>query len=348
MQVTRIILRIDQPHARSDRAPGQHRRAEVNVACHQTPLPALAKHAFQENIMRTVRYDTFSGIDGLYVADMPIPETTPGHVLVRVLATCINPGALTALSGGFTPIRDLAGEVVAVGEQVSGFNSGDAVLGWAQDWSAHAQLVTVPATQLIPKPASLSWDVAGSLYVTPMAGLGGVIATRPSAEELVVVSGASGGVGFTAAQLAQRTGASVIGLASPANIGWLLEQGILAVAYGEGQEERVHSAAGDRPIAAFMDTAGNGSVDLALALGVPKERINTVVDFQAAKAHGVKTLGTREAGGLPALNELAELAATGGLEIPIAATYPLERVQDAYRQLSQRDLRGRIVLHPQE
>lgn len=297
--------------------------------------------------MRSVRYDHFSGIGGLYVADLPDPEATPGHVVVRVLATCINPGALTALGGGFTPIRDLAGEIIAVGEQVSGFRVGDAVLGWAQDWSAHAQLVAVPATQLIPKPATLAWDVAGSLYVTPMAGLAGIKATQPSVGELVVVSGASGGVGFTAAQLAQRAGASVIGLASPANGPWLQEHGILAVAYGEGQEERVRSAAGDQPIAAFMDTAGNGGVDLALALGVPKERINTVVDFQAAKAHGVKTLGTREAGGLAALSELADLAAAGALEIPIAATYSLEQVQDAYRRLSRRDTRGRIVLHPQ-
>jgi D-arabinose 1-dehydrogenase-like Zn-dependent alcohol dehydrogenase len=81
--------------------------------------------------------------------------------------------------------------------------------------------------------------------------------------------------------------------------------------------------------------------------GVPKARINTVVDFQATRAHGVTTLGTREAGGLPAPSELAVLAATGALEIPIAATYPMERIQDAYRQLSVWETRGRIVLRPQ-
>lgn len=268
--------------------------------------------------------------------------------MIRVQATCINPGALTALGGDFTPIRDLAGEVIAVGDDISSFTVGNAVLGWAQDWSAHAQLVAVPVTQLISKPAALAWDVAGSLYVTPMAGLASVKATQPRAGELVVVSGASGGVGFIAAQLAQRAGATVIGLASATNGPWLQEHGIHAVTYGDGQEVRVRAAAGDRPIDAFMDTAGHGGLELALALGVPKARINTVVDFQAARAHGVTTLGTREAGGLPALGELAALADSNALEIPIAATYPLQQVQDAYRRLAGRDTRGRIVLHPQE
>ena len=54
-------------------------------------------------------------------------------------------------------------------------------------------------------------------------------------------------------------------------------------------------------------------VDVALALGVPKERINTVVDFTAAKEKGAKTMGTKQAGGVPALQELAELAAWLGL-----------------------------------
>lgn len=299
--------------------------------------------------MRVVRYDRFGGIDGLYVADVPDPEPTPGTVVVRVQATGINPGSLAALHGAaFTPIRDLAGQVVALGAGVEGLKVGDGVLGWAQDWLAHAQLVAVPAAQFVPRPAALSWDMAGSLHVTSMAGLAGVKAVEPGVGEVIVVSGASGGVGLVSAQLTKRAGATVIGLAGPDNAGWLRDRGIIPVAYGEGQEERVRAAAGGEPISAFIDTAGSGSVDLALALGVPKERVNTVVDFQAAREHGVKTMGTREAGGVPALQELADLAAAGALDIPIAAAYPLDRVQEAYRQVAERRTRGKIVLHPQE
>lgn len=297
--------------------------------------------------MRVVRYDNFNGIDGLYVADVPDPEAVPGTAVVKVQATGINPGSLTALHGAsFTPIRDLAGEVVALGADVNGIAVGDAVLGWAQDWLAHAQLVAVPAAQLVPKPAALSWDVAGSLYVTPMAGLAGVRAVEPKAGEVVVVSGASGGVGLVSSQLALRAGATVIGLAGPDSAGWLEERGVTPVVYGEGQEERIRAAAGGRRIDAFIDAVGSGYVDLALALGVPKERINTVVDFQAAREHGVKTMGTREAGGVPALRELADLAASGALEIPIARIYPLDEVKEAYRELAQGHTRGKIVLEP--
>jgi len=299
--------------------------------------------------MRAVRYDKFGGIDQLYVADLPDPEAIPGHAVIRVRASCINPGSLAALHGAsFTPGRDLAGEVVAVGEEVQGFSTGDAVLGWAQSWDAHAQLVAVPATQLIHKPTGLSWDVAGSLYTTPMAGLAGVKAVAPQTGELVVVSGASGGVGFTAVQLALRAGARVIGLSSPVHAAWLQEHGIIPVTYGDGQENRIRTAAKEKPVDAFIDSVGFGSVELALSLGVPAERINTVVDFKAARAHGVTTLGTREAGGLPALSELADLAAAGVLEIPIAATYSLDQVQEAYRKVVNRQTLGRIVLHPQQ
>lgn len=297
--------------------------------------------------MRAVRYDRHSGIDQLYVADIPAPEATPGHVVVQVEATGINPGALSALSGAYVPIRDLAGVVIAVGEEVRGVAVGDAVLGWLQDWSAHAQLVAVPAAQLILKPEKLSWDVAGSLYVTAMAGLAGVKSVGPQPGEIVVVSGASGGVGLVSAQLARRAEATVIGLAGLNNAEWLQAHGIIPVAYGDGQENRIRAAAGGQQVNAFIDAVGSGSIDLALALGVSRERINTVVDFQVAKAKNIKTLGTREAGGLPALQELADLAASGELDIPIAATYPLERVQEAYRHLAERYGRGKIVLYPQ-
>ena len=140
--------------------------------------------------MKAVRYDRFGGIGQLYVADVPEPAPGPGEVLVRVEAGALNPGALPALHGSsYTPGRDLAGEVVAAGEGVLSVAAGDAVLGWLQSWEAHAQLVAIPATQLAKKPEGLSWDVGGSLYTTPMAGLGAIKAVEPRPGETVVISG---------------------------------------------------------------------------------------------------------------------------------------------------------------
>lgn len=299
--------------------------------------------------MRAVRYDRFGGIDQLYVADVPAPQAGPGEVLVEVQAGALNPGALPALNGAsYTPGRDLAGHVVAVGEGVAGFAAGDAVLGWLQSWDAHAQLVAIPADQLVMKPERLSWDVAGSMSTTPMAGLGAIRAVEPQQGEVVVVSGASGGVGFTAAQLAARAGATVIGLTSARHVDLLQQHGITGVIYGDDEEQLLRAAEQGRRVDAFIDAVGGGYLDLAVALEVPRERINTAVDFRGAQEKGVTTLGTREAGGLPALAELAELAATGALVIPIGAAYPLTAVQDAYRALADRRIHGRIVLHPQE
>jgi NADPH:quinone reductase-like Zn-dependent oxidoreductase len=241
----------------------------------------------------------------------------------------------------------LAGTVAAVGANVHDVKVGDEVLGWSQDWSAHAEFVAVPVEQLVAKPAGLSWDVAGSLYVTPMAGLAGVNAVDPRDGEVVVVSGASGGVGLMAAQLALCKGATVIGIASPENAGRLREHGVVAVSYGDEVAAKIRAAADGRRIDAFIDAFGSGYVDLALSLGVPMERINTVVDYQAAREKGVKALGTRDAGGAPALRRLADFVASGELVVPIAATYPLAEVRAAYGALAESRPFGRVVLHPQ-
>ncbi|PRY36658.1 NADP-dependent oxidoreductase [Umezawaea tangerina] len=297
--------------------------------------------------MKAVRYDRFTGIDGIYLADVPEPVAAKGEVVVRVEAGALNPGALPALHGSaYTPGRDLAGEVVAVGADVLGFAVGDAVLGRLQSWDAHAQFVAIPADQVVSKPHALPWDVAGSLYTTPMAGLGAIRAVEPRPGETVVISGASGGVGFTAAQLALRAGARVVGLSSAAHFDLLRQHGVEPVLYGDGEQDRI-LAATDRADA-FIDTVGGAYIDLAIALGVPRARIDTVVDYRAAKEKGVKSMGTTDAGGLPALAELATLAGAGDLHIPVAATYPLTAVRDAYRALADRKTHGRIVLHPQD
>lgn len=299
--------------------------------------------------MRVVRYDRFDGIGGLWLDEVPVPAAAPGQAVVQVQASCINPGSVSALHGSsYVPIRDLAGSVVDLGEGEHGPGLGDEVLGWAQDWSAHAEFVAVRVEQLVSKPAGLSWDVAGCLSVTPMAGLAAVRAADPQAGEVVAVSGASGGVGLTVAQLALSKGATVIGIASSHNAARLRAYGVVPVPYGDRVERDVRAAAQGRPIDAFIDAFGSGYVDLALALGVPTERINTVVDYRAAHDKGVKAVGTRDAGGIPALRELADLAATGQLDVPIAGTYPLKDVQLAYETLVARRHYGRIVLHPQE
>jgi len=166
-----------------------------------------------------------------------------------------------------------------------------------------------------------------------------------SAGDTVVVSGAAGGVGSIAVQLARNAGAKVIGLAGDANHKWLIDHGVIPVTYGDGVEDRIRAASGGK-VDAFVDTFGGGYVELALKLGVARNRIDTIIDFAAAAKYSVKTEGNYEGATADVLAELAGLLAAGRLEIPIAKVYPLADVRDAYRELEQRHTRGKIVLEP--
>jgi NADPH:quinone reductase-like Zn-dependent oxidoreductase len=152
-------------------------------------------------------------------------------------------------------------------------------------------------------------------------------------------------VGSVAVQLAGRAGARVIGLASERNHAWLSGHGIVPVTYGEGQAERIREAAGGS-IDAFIDTFGGGYVDLAIELGVAPRRVNTIIDYDAVQRLGVNAQGTHSIATAEILAELVALVAEGRLEIPIARTFPLEQVRDAFRELEARHTHGKIVLLP--
>ena len=119
------------------------------------------------------------------------------------------------------------------------------------------------ATDLTGKPAGLSWEQAGALHVVGATAWAAVRALDLTPTDTLVVSGAAGGVGSLAVQLARRTGATVIGLAGEANHEWLREKGVLPLTYGDGVADRINTAA-PKGVDAFLDTFGGGYVELAL------------------------------------------------------------------------------------
>ncbi|WP_203616094.1 NADP-dependent oxidoreductase [Streptomyces sp. SID13726] len=307
--------------------------------------------------MRAVRFREYGGVDVLRVEDVARPVPGAGQVLVEVRAAGIQPGEVMIREGArhdrwpatFPSGQgsDLAGVVVETGPQVRGFAVGDEVLGFTHRRASHAQFVVADDVNLVSRPEGLPWDVAGSLYVAGTTAYAGVFAVDPVPGDTVVVSGAAGGVGSLAVQLARRRGATVIGLASERNHNWLTARGVVPVGYGEGVAERIREAADGR-VDAFLDTFGEGYVRLAVELGVRPERINTIRDWRTAAEVGARTYGEGSAACAVVVGELARLAARGDLEVPIARTYPLDRVRDAYRDLEQGHTHGKIVLRPQE
>lgn len=307
--------------------------------------------------MKAVRYDEYGPVEVLEVRDVPVPEPGPGEVLVRVRAAGINPGEAKIREGALAERwpstfpsgqgSDFAGVVEQAGPGVTTAGPGDQVIGWVDTRSSQAQYLVAEAASLARKPAGLPWEVAGGIPVAGFTAWAMVRAVEVKPGDTVAVSGAAGGVGSIAVQLARRAGATVIGLAGPSNHDWLARHGVLPVAYGDGVAERVRQAAPDGRVDAFLDTHGGDYVELALnELGVSPERIDTIVRFDAGEKYGVKMDGNAAGASAATLAELAGLAEAKELEIPLAQTFPLAEVRSAYAKLAKGHVRGKIVLIP--
>jgi NADPH2:quinone reductase len=306
-------------------------------------------------VPRAVQFDEYGGLDVLTVRDVEVREPGKEEVVVEVKAAGINPGEAAIRTGALHDRfpatfpagegSDLAGVVKEVGIDVVGFAPGDEVLGWSWERSSQAELCVVPADQLIAKPTDLSWEEAGALYVVGVTAFAAVRAVDISEGDTVVVSAAAGGVGTITVQLLKVKGANVVGLASESHHDWLREKGVTPVTYGEGVLERILEAT-PQGIDAFIDLYGPEYVELAVELDVPPEKIETIIAYEKAQEIGAKSEGSGDATSPEILGEMAELVASGKIEVPIAATYPLDEVREAFEQLEDRHTLGKIVLLP--
>ena len=304
--------------------------------------------------MKAVRFAEYGGEDVLSVVEVAKPEPGPGEALVQVKAAGINPGEAKIRAGLLHAIypatfpsgegSDLAGIVAQTGPGVAGVSIGDEVIGFTDNRASHAEYVIVDVRHLTPRPPSVPWEVAGALYVAGCTAYAAVRAVELGESDTLVVSGASGGVGSIAVQLALLADATVVGLASPAHHGWLTDHGVTPLSYGDGVADRIREAA--KRVDAFIDTFGGDYVEIALELGVDPGRVDTIANFGAVEKYGVKADGNAAGASATVLAELAALVGGGRLDVPIAATFPLSEVADAYRRLANGHVVGKIVLLP--
>jgi NADPH:quinone reductase-like Zn-dependent oxidoreductase len=304
---------------------------------------------------KAVRFDAYGDIDVLEVRDVPRPVPSDGEVLVEVRAAGINPGEAMIRRGALHDRwpatfpsgqgSDLAGTVVGLGDGVEDFAVGDEVIGFSLTRSSQAEFVVVPAAQLTPKPTAVPWDVAGGLYVAGATAYAAVRSVNLKTGDTVAISGAAGGVGTIAVQLAKRSGATVLGIAGPANDDWLSAHRAIPVNYGDDLADRLRAASPTGRVDAFLDLFGGGYVEVAVdELRVTPDRVDTIIDFAAVERFGVKSEGSADATSAAVLAELAGLIAAGELEVPVARVFPLDQVRDAYRALEERHTRGKLIL----
>jgi len=305
---------------------------------------------------KAVQYDHFGHVDILHIVELPKARANKGEVLVKVKAAGINPGE-SSIREGFLAKQfpstfpsgqgtDFAGVVESVGDDVTNFNAGDEVIGFSNNRNSQAEYVVVKADQLVSKPSKVTWEQAGGLFVAGTTAYAAVRAVGLKGGDTVIVSGAAGGVGSLVVQIAKKQGAKVIGIASEHNFEWLKKHGIVPVSYDGNIKENLETALNEKKPDAFIDLSGKGYVELAIKLGIPADKINTIIDFAAVEKYKIKAEGSAAASTAKVLGELAQMINDGELELPVAKTYPLSRVKDAYIELEKRHTHGKIVLVP--
>ncbi|MGZ8738596.1 MAG: NADP-dependent oxidoreductase [Nocardioides sp.] len=305
--------------------------------------------------MRAAVYDEFGGADQIEVREIEDPPVGPDTVLVRVRATSVNPvdwkireGYLTGAYPHHLPIIpgwDVAGVVEAVGPAVrTGLEVGDEVFGYVRrddvSFGTSAELVPAPERTVTLKPASLSFEQAGSL---PLVGLTAwqalTEALEVGANDRVLIHAGAGGVGHVAIQIAVALGAEVVATASPANYDFLRTLGATEVIdYSAGPVSDQLSA----PVDAVLDLIGGDALTDAPKQVRDSARIVSVIDPETVLGLGGRYVFVRP--DRDGLDALAGLADEGELRVEIARTFPLDEIADAHRLSEDGHVRGKVAV----
>lgn len=299
--------------------------------------------------MRAVTLDSVPTTPAVTEVDTPRPEA--GELLVKVAVSSLN-GFDAATAAGYLqglmehrfPLvigKDFAGTVEALGEGVDGFEVGQPVFGVVMKpflgAGSLAQYVTVSAAYgVAPVPDGLSVQEAGALGLAGTAALDSLNAVAPADGETVLISGATGGVGALAVQLAAARGARVIATARPgAETDFVtgltgtpihlvdftgdLPAQVRALA-PEGVDAVLHLAGDGPQLASLLRPGGR----LASTLGLTADAVTGTVPGGNVTMHSIMADPNSQT-----LAVLAEQAASGALRVPVTATYPLEQAPEA-------------------
>lgn len=304
--------------------------------------------------MKAMTYDRYGDPDLLQLTERPMPRVAPGEVLIRVRSAAVNPvdwkimaGHLDGIMETFFPVTpgwDVAGVVETIGLDTPEFKPGDEVLAYARKHFVHhgsfAEFISVPATSVAHKPATLDWDQAAGI---PLAGLTAYQLLRRlgvGQGDILLIHAAAGGVGVQGAQIARNLGARVIGTASPGNHDFLRSLGIEPVAYGDGLVERVRALAPEG-VDVVADFVGGVREQTLAVLRQGSKRHGSIIDDSVQQAGGLY-VWVRPCG--QDLQVLADMAAGGRLEIPVAQVFPLEQAADALRLNRTGHVRGKVIV----
>ncbi len=301
----------------------------------------------------------------LAIREHPDPVPGKGEVLVRVWAAGLNGADLHQVRGGYPappgspadiPGIEIAGEVVEAGPGAIRFRPGDRVMSLVGG-GGQAELAVVHERVAMPMPDRLSWAEAGGfpeVFITAHDAL--FTQCGLSLGERLLVSGAAGGVGTAAVQLARAAGAAVVAsVRNPEHHRAVAELGAeLVVAPAD--------VARTGPFDVILELVGAPNLPLNLELLATRGRISVIgiaagttfeLDLGLLMARRGRLMGSslryralEEKADATRRVEVAALSAVtaGRLRVPVAATYPLERAEEAYERFRAGGKLGKVVL----
>lgn len=300
--------------------------------------------------MKAVVLEDFGDVNKLQLEEVDEPPVGRGEVRVRVRATSINPVDWKIRSGatrGHIDVelpailgRDLAGEVEAVGEGVTGFRKGQRVMALAN--GTYAELTTAKADVLAPIPDKLSFEQAAALPLVVTTGaqlMERAIKIQPG--QRVLVLGALGGVGRSAVHVALDHGATVLAGVRRSQMEEARTLGAHKVVAIDDEKEMESL----RDLDAVADTVGGPTAERALLTLKEGGVFGTVLGApKGAASRNVRVAEFLAQPDASRLYELADDAARGNFTIPVAKILPMDQVREAQQQAEQGHTRGKIIL----
>lgn len=322
--------------------------------------------------MRALVCKEFAPYDQLSVDDVPEPPLGEGFVMVDMKAAGVNFPDILLVEGKyqmkpptpFVPGMEVAGVVSALGENVQGVKVGDRVIA-ATMLGGFAEKVPVHASQVVPMPASMSFEEGAALttiYGTSYHALKD--RARLKAGETILVLGAAGGVGVATVQLAKAMGARVIAAASSADkLDFCRENGADEVInYAEEDlKARAKELTGGKGVNVVYDPVGGDYSEAALrasdwdarylvigfAAGpIPKIPLNLAL-LNSRNIMGVfwgAWVGREPRANAQNLKEIFDFFEAGQLKPQISASYSLDDYAKAFEDLLNRRVKGKVVL----
>jgi NADPH:quinone reductase-like Zn-dependent oxidoreductase len=296
--------------------------------------------------------------------EIDTPEPDRGEVRIAVKASSVNGFDVFVASGmarGMMEHRypvvlgkDFAGVVDAVGDGVDRFTVGDEVAGIMPPAmhvgdGAYAEFISVPAEGFIqPKPASLSFEQAASVGLAALAADVAITATNVSDGNVVLVTGATGGVGTYAVQLAAARGAHVIATGRPEDEEWIRSLGATEVLDYTGDVAAAVRAAHPEGIDALIDAVNRGDDHGAVAALVKEggfvASTTGSADEEGLRARRVGGVNVMAQGDPSAFSRVLEMAGDGRLQVPVTETFSFDQLPNVLGLVGSRSSRGKFAV----